>query len=366
MVGDARKFDDADAEFFPGLTVSAPRPVDAHDVFALDDDVGEPGHDADDFDAGLFFGERHRVLEEREVAAEFVEDDPLDAAAVAAKQFKGADDGGDRAAAVDVRDEQHGDIGLVRDAHVDDLRGVQVDLRRASRSLADHHLVFFVDEGERLAQGFEPFAHREGAVVVFIAGGVEYFAHQHDLRGGVFARLEQYRVHVGPRFDARRLGLHSLRAPHFEAVGGDAGVVGHVLRFEGADGVSHVGEYAAERGGDEAFARVARCPLYHDAGAVFHNSHLGCCFGQPFPASLILYPAPRGQSVVVVVLYLFHLGDEVGPFDKFRGSAASRQHEFRLFAPRVEEGERLFPGDAAVPHRRHYFVEDQKVGVSPL
>ncbi|MCQ4765841.1 hypothetical protein, partial [Cloacibacillus evryensis] len=47
--------------------------------------VGEPGHDADDFDAGLFFGERHRVLEEREVAAEFVEDDPLDAAAVAAR-----------------------------------------------------------------------------------------------------------------------------------------------------------------------------------------------------------------------------------------------------------------------------------------
>ena len=229
MVGDAREFYDADAELAFAFCRFAAVPVDAHDVFALDDDVREPGHDADHFDAGLFFGEFHRVFEEREVAAEFVEDDPLYAAAVLAEQLKGADDGGDGAAAVDVRDEQHGDVGLLRDAHVDDLRGVEVDLRGASRALADHHLVFFVDDGERLAQSLQPLAHGEAAVVVFIAGGVEYFAHQHDLRGGVFARLEQYRIHVCLRLNARRLGLHPLSASHLEAVGGDAGVIGHVL-----------------------------------------------------------------------------------------------------------------------------------------
>ena len=75
--------------------------------------------------------------------------------------------------------------------------------------------------------------------------------------------------------------------------------------------------------------------------------------------SLKLYPAPRGQSVVVVVFYLLHFGDEVGAFDQLLRSAASRHYELRLRGACLKQRERLREGEAAVSHRRHYLVEDQ-------
>ena len=103
VVRDAREFYDADAQLF-GAVSAAAVPVKAQDVFAFDDYVGEPRHHADDLDAGVLFRPLDRVLEERYVAAEFVEDYAFDAFSVLAEKFKRADDGGERAAAVDVGD----------------------------------------------------------------------------------------------------------------------------------------------------------------------------------------------------------------------------------------------------------------------
>src|SRR3546814_1812292 len=57
------------------------------------------------------------------------------------------------------------------------------------------------------------------------------------LRRAVGLRLQQDRVHVRMRLDARRNRLQRLRPPDLSAVGGDGGIVGHILRLERADAI---------------------------------------------------------------------------------------------------------------------------------
>ena len=93
-----------------------------------------------------------------------------------------------------------------------------------------------------------------------------------DLGAGVALGLEEHRVHVDGRGDAGGAGLQRLGAADLAAVGGDGGVVGHVLRLEGADAEAAVGEGAGEAGDDEGLADVG-------AGALEHQAEGGHGFG---------------------------------------------------------------------------------------
>ena len=80
----------------------------------------------------------------------------------------------------------------------------------------------------------------------------------------VALRLEQDRVHVDGRLDARRLGLRRLRAPDLAAVGGHRGVERHVLRLERRHAIARAREQPAERRGEEALADPRRRALDHE------------------------------------------------------------------------------------------------------
>ena len=67
------------------------------------------------------------------------------------------------------------------------------------------------------------------------------------------------------RGDAGGAGLQRLGAADLAAVGGDGGVVGHVLRLERADAEAAVGEGAGEAGDDQGLADVGAGALEHQA-----------------------------------------------------------------------------------------------------
>ena len=75
--------------------------------------------------------------------------------------------------------------------------------------------------------------------------------------------------------DAGGAGLQGLGAADLAAVGGDGGVVRHVLRLERAHAEAAVGEGAGEAGDDQRLADVGAGALEHQ-GAGGHGSY-ACC-----------------------------------------------------------------------------------------
>ncbi|MNF88370.1 hypothetical protein D3C84_708630 [compost metagenome] len=146
------------------------------------------------------------------------------------EQLEGADQMGEHAALVDVGDQDHRAVHRLGEAHVGDIAGAQVDLGRRAGALHHHHRI-------RRAQarvGGQHGLHRDGFVVVIGHGihGGHGTAMDDHLGTGVAVGLEQHRVHVGVRFQPRRLGLHRLGAADFAAVCRHGAVEGHVLRLE--------------------------------------------------------------------------------------------------------------------------------------
>ena len=116
--------------------------------------------------------------------------------------------------------------------------------------------------------GFQP-------EVVPGSGGVEGAAHEDNLGGMVGLWLEQDRVHFHAGFDAGGLGLDGLGAADFAAVGGDVGVVGHILGLEGGDTEPVLAEDAAQRRNQDALANVGGGPLDHQYSAGHGQSRAG-------------------------------------------------------------------------------------------
>ncbi len=78
--------------------------------------------------------------------------------------------------------------------------------------------------------------------------------------------LEQDRVHVDRGRAAGGEGLEGLGAADLAAVGGDGGVVGHILRLEGGDVEAAVAGGAAEAGDEEGLADAGAGALDHQGG----------------------------------------------------------------------------------------------------
>ena len=171
---------------------------------------------------------------------------------------------GERPAAVDVADEQRGGVGVLEHAVVDEVG--EVDLRRAAGTF-DHDEVVFG------AQAVEGVLHRRpeepAAVAPRHLGQVAPDdAVDHHLAAGVGLRLEQDRVHPHLRMDPGRAGLQPLGHADLAAVD-DPRVVRHVLRLERRNVDALAGEPAAQRGHQQALARVRRAPEHHQ------RSHAG-------------------------------------------------------------------------------------------
>jgi hypothetical protein len=137
-------------------------------------------------------------LQQADVAAKPVDDEPFDALAFAGRQQRqGPDQMGEHAAAIDVGDQQHRTIHRFGIAHVGDVVGAQIDLGRAAGAFNYHR---FEQIGQALMRGQHRF-HRHAFVVVVgarIQVGDDAAVHDH-LRAGIAVGLEQDRIEIGMR-----------------------------------------------------------------------------------------------------------------------------------------------------------------------
>ena len=108
--------------------------------------VLDPGDEADGRHPRGPLQLRRRRGQQAGIAAELVEQEPADVRPPGWwQQRPGAVEVGEGAAPVDISDQQHGRIGQLGHAHVDDVVGPQVQLCRAARAL-DHDNVVLGDQ----------------------------------------------------------------------------------------------------------------------------------------------------------------------------------------------------------------------------
>ncbi len=177
----------------------------------------------------------------------------------------GAHQRGDHPAAVDIADQHHRHPRRAREAHIGDVAAAQIDLGRAPRAL-DHD-----DIGLRAQAPIagEHVVEQTGTPLAPVRRSQRpaHLPVDDQLRGAVALRLEQHRVHVDMRRDARGERLRRLRAADLAAIGSDRGVVRHVLRLERAHDEPAIGERATQAGDQHRFADVRPRALQH------HSTH---------------------------------------------------------------------------------------------
>ena len=218
-----------------------------------------PGQDAVHGAAGELAEHGQAAVQQFGGAAELVDHEAGDERLVFRReQGQRAVHGGEHPAAVDVAGHDDRQAGRAGQAHVGDVGIAQVDLGRAARALADDHVVGVPQPGQAVERDLAQ-PRRVGAVadrVGFGLGVAEY----DDLAAPVTARLEQDRVHVGGRLDARRGRLHRLSPADFGPVQGHERVQRHVLRLERRHLHALPGQPPAQPGDQHALARVRPRP----------------------------------------------------------------------------------------------------------
>ena len=145
-------------------------------------------HHADHRLAGDVLNLPQSRLQNRDVAAEFVDDKALDhRLLVLVQQHQCARQRGKDAASVDVSHQQHRRFGQLCHPHVDDVVLLEVDLRRAARSLQHDDVVLLIQLAVSLHDVGD---HLPFAPVVFFGGQIsQHLAVDDDLGSGVVGRL---------------------------------------------------------------------------------------------------------------------------------------------------------------------------------
>ena len=213
----------------------------------------------------------------RGIAAEAIDDEAHDHRGVGRLDHRlGADQAGDDAAAVDVAQQHDRDVGRPRKAHVGDVVGAQIDLGGRACAFDQHEVAL---PGQVL-EAFEHRAHELGLHRLVVAGlGVaENLALHHDLRADIALGLQQHGVHVHARRHPRGARLQRLGAADLAAVGGDRGIVRHVLRLERAHAKAAAREGAGQSRDDQRLADIRARALDHEDAGGHQNSMPSCAF----------------------------------------------------------------------------------------
>jgi len=107
-------------------------------------------------------------------------------------------------------------------------------------------------------------------------------------------RLEPDGVHARIGCKPYSAGLHDLRPTHLSTVGGNAGIVGHVLRSEWRNAITVFRQTATARCHEQALAGVTARTLQHDGASVFG------CGARDWRTQRI--PERSKESLVLVIL----------------------------------------------------------------
>ena len=254
------------------------------------------GHDPQHRQLRFFFQHRKAGAQDLHIAAEFIDEQPLDAGALLRLQQRHrAVQLGEHTAPVDIARQQNRGIHQPGKAHVDDIVRLQVDLRRASGPLDDDDVHGF---GQTVV-GREDLRDERSFHFEIGGGGhlAPHLAVHDDLTAHVTAGLEQDGVHPHIRLDACGLRLHHLCPAHFQPIPGDKAVQRHVLALEGSHAVTVLRKNAAEGGAQQAFACTAHGSLHHDALCLAHSStsarsFKSCSFSGPVRTAVRYQPGP--------------------------------------------------------------------------
>ncbi len=208
-------------------------------------------------------------LQQRDIAAKTVDDEALHARLLAFReQRQGPDQVCEHATLVDISDQDHRAVHRLGEAHVGDITGAQIDLRRRACALDHHHAIRSGQPPVRVEHGLQ-----RDAFVVVVGSGIHagHRAAMDDHLGpDVAVGLQEHRVHVGVRRKVGGLRLYRLGTADFAAVGGHRAVERHVLRLERRHRDTLARQPAAQRGHQRALASVGRGALHHQRGH-------GCC-----------------------------------------------------------------------------------------
>ena len=167
-----------------------------------------------------------------------------------------AEEGGEDAAPVDVADDEHGQLGVPRDPHVDDVGPPQVDLGGTARPLADHRVIRAPQLGQASSTTSRaaPAAARRGSrarssrrpacpsSTTWLLGSPPGLSST-----GFISAVGSIRQACACMACARPISAPSAR---------DERVQGHVLRLERRDLHALPHQPPADPGGDDALARV--------------------------------------------------------------------------------------------------------------
>jgi hypothetical protein len=227
----------------------------------------EPGQHAEARPAGAISDRRIAVVEKPRIAAKLVDEEALDEGRILRIDHGfGAHELRNHPAAIDIADENHRHAFRLRETHIGDVAGAQIDLGGGARALHQHEIRLTAQDGEA-------FAHARQQLwlelrVIARARRREALALDDDLRAGLAFRLEQDRVHVDRRRYARSPSLERLGAPDLAAaIIGDGGVVRHVLRLERAHAKPAPGINPRESRDEHGFADIRAGALDHQCGA---------------------------------------------------------------------------------------------------
>ena len=252
-IGDVRHLNHGNLNIAPvGAQIFPFLQRDAVLIFKID---VQPRHDAEHRDAGERFYLLDPGIQQRHVAAKFINNHALDPRALAiVQQRERAVDRGEYAAAIDIRHEDHRALGHLGHAHIDDVAIAQIDLRRTSCPFQHQHIMF---GGQAVINREDLFP--QARFIFVIAHRVHigrHLAHQHHLRFAVAGWLKQHRVHAHIRDNTRRFGLENLRAAHLFAIRRDTGIKRHILRFKRRGALPVLIKDAAQPRDQHAFADV--------------------------------------------------------------------------------------------------------------
>ena len=237
------------------------------------------------------------VGEKRLLPAEAVDDETLHQGPFPfGEDLHRPDERGVDAAPVDVADDQDRCVGVKGHVHVHDVALLEVHLAGASRPFQDDRVVLGGERVEgllRRGEGRDPVAGVLPEIHVS-----DRLSQDDHLGAGVAVGLEQHRVHPDVGIDPAGLGLDDLRPPHLAAVAGDVRVERHVLRLERGDPEAVLEEDPAERGGEDALARVRAGPLEHERGRSPGGGF--ACTAQHLPEgaaeAVVLFRRPDGDA----------------------------------------------------------------------
>jgi hypothetical protein len=180
--------------------------------------IGKPRHDAEAAEPGTGMDRRQPAVEQSRVAAELVDDDPRKPRAFPVRQ-KGpcADDLGDGAAALDIRDQRDRHVGSLGETHVGDIAVAQVDLGGAAGPFHQNQVGAVLHTGEAVQHQRQQRVRRH-------AGPTPQSPLHHDLRPAA-RRLDQHRVHIRDGRDSGGARLQRLGTADLATIGRNCRIV---------------------------------------------------------------------------------------------------------------------------------------------